>query len=81
MSEKYWTKKARDLLVGRQIVRVDYMDEATATEYGWYSRPVVLLLDDGTFLVPSSDDEGNDGGAIHTNKIDCSVLPVIGGSR
>jgi hypothetical protein len=30
----------------------------------WYNRPVCILLDDGKWLYPMRDDEGNDGGAL-----------------
>lgn len=31
---------------------------------GWVRAPVVIELDDGTLLIPQSDDEGNDAGAL-----------------
>lgn len=51
-------------LIGRKITNVRYMTSAEAEDMGWYSRPVVIELDDGMALVPQSDDEGNDGGAL-----------------
>jgi len=33
------------------------------TSFGWYSNPLVLILDDATHIIFQSDDEGNDGGA------------------
>ena len=63
-SEKYWKKRASDALVGRKIVGVQYMTKENAEESGWYARPLFLILDDGSFLFPQSDDEGNDGGAL-----------------
>ena len=44
---------------------------------GWYSRPVAFLLDNGVWIFPSADDEGNNGGALFTTDRNNSVLPVI----
>jgi hypothetical protein len=34
-------------------------------ELMWYKRPVVIEFTDGSFLIPQSDDEGNDGGSMY----------------
>jgi hypothetical protein len=52
------------LLNGRKIVLVRRMTTSEAEDCGWESRPVVLILDDNSFLIPQSDDEANDAGAI-----------------
>lgn len=63
-----WNKAAAKL-VGRRIVDARYMTGDHAAERGWYSCPVVLILDDGSALIPSADDEGNDAGALfHADK-------------
>lgn len=69
-----WNKTAADLLVGRRIVAASYMTEAEANETGWYSRPVILQLDNGQYVVPQSDDEGNNGGAL---TVGASILPTL----
>ena len=62
---KLWTKKAESILLDRKIVKVHWLTEAQAEqEFGWYKRPIVITLDDGTEIVPQMDDEGNDGGAL-----------------
>ena len=75
--EQKWAKVASDMLVGRKIVIVRYMSEDERASMGWSNRPIVLQLDDGNMLYPSSDDEGNDAGAIFTNSEKHPVLPVI----
>ena len=41
------------------------MSEIEADEgFGWHKRPIILILDDGTEIIPQMDDEGNDGGAL-----------------
>jgi hypothetical protein len=44
---------------------------------GWYERCVVMILDDGNMIYPSSDDEGNNAGALFTCDPDQPTLPVL----
>jgi hypothetical protein len=37
----------------------------------------VIEFTDGTIIIASMDDEGNDAGALFTNDSECSVLPRI----
>ena len=75
--ELRWTRIAEKQLVGRKIVKVRYLSPEETEEMGWYSRPVVIQLDDGNIIYPSADDEGNDGGALFTNDELDPVLPVL----
>lgn len=60
-----WEAIANKILLGKRIVKIQWMSETEADEsFGWHKRPVVLILDDGTEIVPQMDDEGNDGGAL-----------------
>ena len=46
---------------------------------GWFHQPIALLLEkDGAkfWVYPSSDDEGNDGGALFMNNKE-GVMPVL----
>ena len=74
---KKWTEVASSLLLNRKIVQVRYMNQGEADDMGWYSRPVAFLLDNGVWIFPSADDEGNNGGALFTTDQNNSVLPVI----
>ena len=74
---KEWTTKVNDFLINRKIVGVRYLTNEEADDMGWYSRPVALLLDNGVWLYPSADDEGNDGGALFTSDENMSVIPVL----
>lgn len=74
---KNWTDKASALFLNRKIVEVRYMSNEEAEEMGWYSRPVALLLDNGCWIFPSADDEGNDGGALFTSDEAMPVVPVL----
>jgi hypothetical protein len=44
---------------------------------GWDERSIVLILDDGNMIFPSSDDEGNQAGALFTNNPDHPTLPTL----
>jgi len=72
-----WTKIAEKQLLGKKIVKVRYMTEEEMESLGWYSRCVVMQLDDGNIVYPSQDDEGNNAGALFTNDKKENVLPVL----
>lgn len=55
---------SKDPIIGRTITDIRQMTQEEADEFGFFARPVLIFLDDGSYLVPSRDDEGNDGGAL-----------------
>lgn len=59
-----WTARLQPLK-GRTIVGVRYMDEKDMANCGWDRSAVILVLDDGTIMWPSADDEGNGPGALY----------------
>lgn len=61
---KFWADYAEERLVGRKIKAVRWMSKEEAEDIGWHDRPIVIHLDDGSLLFPSSDDEGNNGGVL-----------------
>tara|TARA_R110001583_G_scaffold188157_1_gene349948 strand:- start:246 stop:503 length:258 start_codon:yes stop_codon:yes gene_type:complete len=78
--EKKLTKDIEKQLVGRKIVKVHYMSKEDAKDnFYWDKRPLILTLDDGSEIIPTSDDEGNDGGALFFySKGDWHTFPVMG---
>ena len=77
--EKRWQDAAQKRLLGRTITEVRYMSADEAKGSGWYERPLAIVLDDGSFLVPMRDDEGNGGGAMFWQKGSTEeVMPVLG---
>lgn len=78
-SKKRWAAEAAKLLVGRKIVAVRYLTNEEVEGLGWYGASIALGLDDGSWIWPSSDDEGNDAGALFTTNEKMSTIPVIGG--
>ena len=85
-SKDWWSEKIAKHLVGRKIIKIDYMDKEETKEFGWSHSAVNIYLDNdgGTPIVlsPMRDDEGNDAGAIATNIKDLETIPVwFGGSE
>lgn len=74
---KEWGEKAEKMLVGRTIVSARYMTKSEADGFGWHTRPLVLLLDDGMSIFASSDDEGNDAGALFTTDPVLDTFPTL----
>ena len=56
---KIWTDKFK-FLIGCKIIKVDYMSNEEAEDFGWSDRPIQIHLDSGAILSPQADDEGND---------------------
>jgi hypothetical protein len=75
--KKDWGDQATKALVGKKIVAARYLNDDEVESLGWYKSAIVLLLDDGTYVYPSRDDEGNGAGALFTSCVDLPVIPVI----
>lgn len=76
--QRNWEKDIEKVVLGKKIVKVQYMTEQDAQDnFAWYKRPIILTLEDGTELIPMADDEGNDGGSIYTTNKDLQTIPVI----
>jgi len=75
--EKYWTDKISKHLVGKTITKVEYIGDDEMEESMWYKRPIAICLDNRHWLIPMSDDEGNDGGSISTTFKELGTIPVI----
>jgi hypothetical protein len=58
---------AKKQLVGKRIIAVNYMDRESADDMFWRSRGIIITLEGGIQLIPMSDDEGNDAGAMATS--------------
>tara|TARA_R110000744_G_scaffold304368_1_gene412892 strand:- start:235 stop:492 length:258 start_codon:yes stop_codon:yes gene_type:complete len=75
--EQYWTEKITKHLVGRKITKVEYIPTEEMEDNMWHKRPISILLDNGHWITPIMDDEGNDGGAMSTTFKDLGTIPVI----
>lgn len=76
--QKYWNDKVQTL-VGKTVKSVSYLSHAEwSTQFDdWYSVPVVIEFTDGTYIIPMSDDEGNNGGSLMTSIVDLPTIPVL----
>ena len=76
-----WKHRLAPEILGQRIVRLRYMTKTEAKGFGWYNCPLMMQLENGTWLIPSKDDEMNDGGAISLNNKDRelkeTLAPVI----
>ncbi len=77
INEKRWLTRIKKQLVGKKIVKIEYMHNEAVENNMWGCRPICLLLDDGNWIYPMSDDEGNNGGAMGTTFEDLQTIPVF----
>lgn len=70
-----WNSKAKDVLEGRRIIEARYLNDKEVELMGWDRKPLCFFLDNGTFCILSSDDEGNSGGVLFYNGD--GVLPLL----
>lgn len=75
--KKVWGDEAAKILQWRTIVSVRYMTEKEVEDLDFRRAGIVLILDDGTVIFPSMDDEGNDSGALFTTSNHLHTIPVI----
>ena len=73
-----WIKRANKLLLGRKIVKVEYMPVKETDDMMWEYQPVCFLLDNGSWVYPMKDDEGNDAGVL---AVGTDMLPVLRGDK
>jgi len=76
-NEISWEKRIAKSLVGRKIVEIRYLTAEEAEMSGFDNQPICLFLDNGEWILPMRDDEGNDGGALATSYENLPTIPVI----
>jgi hypothetical protein len=77
-TRKRWTKEVNDALAGQVIRSVRYMTPAEVEDHDFSSAAVVIQFEDGGYLIPVSDDEGNDAGAMFAGHFgELVTIPVI----
>ena len=56
-------------MVGQKITDVRWLTKEQTEDVAdyWYNQPIQITLENGVTLIPMSDDEGNEAGAISTN--------------
>lgn len=53
-----------DNIIGHKVVQIRKMTQAEQDKEGWNSSTIVIVLSNGVRLYASSDEEGNDAGAM-----------------
>ena len=56
-------------MVGQKITDVRWLTKEQTEDVAdyWYNQPIQITLENGVTLIPMSDDEGNEAGAMATN--------------
>jgi len=67
-------KQFRKYLNGKTIKTITWLGDNNMEDLLWYNRPIVIHFTDGSILIPQSDDEGNDGGALYYQDKDQSDI-------
>lgn len=75
--DQKWNALATNELLNRKIVKVRYLTQQECDDMMWDHRPVAMLLDNGVWIFPSADDEGNNGGSLFLTSKTTPCLPVL----
>jgi hypothetical protein len=69
MASKEHIKTLNKHMVGQKITDVRWLTKEQTEDIAdyWYNQPIQITLENGVTLVPMSDDEGNEAGAMATN--------------
>ena len=68
--------KIKKNLIGKTIKNVIYIPLKDCKDRYWSKSPIAIELNDGNWIYPTSDDEGNNGGAMYTTFEDLPIIPV-----
>jgi hypothetical protein len=74
---KKWEDRCSAKLVGKTIKYVRYQFTSEKQDLGWSKRALVIFFSDGSYMYPSSDDEGNNAGALLTSVKGLEGIPTI----
>lgn len=72
-----WATKAEKQLKGKKIAAVRYLTEQEKENMMWRNSAPVIFFEDGSYLFPSRDDEGNNAGALFTSFDELPTIPII----
>ena len=69
MASKTHIDILNEAMVGQKITEVRWLTKEQTEDVAehWYNQPIQITLENGVKLIPMSDDEGNEAGAISTN--------------
>lgn len=69
--------EAKKRLVGKKIADVRYLTTEEAEAMGWEARGPVIVMEDGNWLTPGADDEGNEAGVLFTSFKQFETMAVV----
>jgi hypothetical protein len=75
--KKKWSAAISKVLVGKTIKQIRYLTDQEQEQFDWLDSAVVIIFTDGSWIIPMSDDEGNNAGAIQTSNPELETIPVI----
>ena len=75
---KDWSGDATKIFKGKTIAKIEYLSDQEVKDMMWYNRAPIIVFTDGSWIMASKDDEGNDAGAMFTSNKEMSVIPVGG---
>lgn len=75
--KKKWSAAISKVLVGKTIKEIRYLTDQEQEQFDWLDSSVVIVFTDGSWIIPMSDDEGNNAGAMMTSDPKMETIPVI----
>ena len=78
MGMRDWSGDATKIFKGKTVRKIEYLTDDEMNHMGWYSNAPVIVFTDGSWIIASSDDEGNEAGALFTSAPKMNVIPRNG---
>ena len=78
MGMRDWSGDATKIFKGKTVRKIEYLTDDEMNHMGWDSNAPVIVFTDGSWIIASSDDEGNDAGALFTSAPKMNVIPKNG---
>ena len=76
--EKEKEREVNDLLKGKRVVSVRYMTKEECKDFYWDKAGIVIIFEDGSYIIPQSDNEGNNAGALSlSTQARETIVPTI----
>jgi hypothetical protein len=72
-----WEHRCSASLVGKTIKSVRYQYTCEMKDMGWSKKSLVIFFTDGSYIFPSSDDEGNNAGTLFTSIKGLEGIPTL----
>ena len=70
-----WSGDATKAFKGKVVKKIRYTTEGELDDLGWDDTAPIVFFTDGSYLMPSADDEGNSGGVFFTSADEIDTIP------